>query len=460
MTRRLLASYLTLTLVVVLVLEVPLGLAFARRERDRLTSQVEHDAVVLATFAEEGLEQGSAVSGTVFQRYARQTGGRVVVVREDGIAVVDTDPPAPGVRSFAGRPEIATALTGRTAAGSRHSSTLGSDLLYVAVPVASSGVVHGAVRLTYPTSAVDRRIHRYWWALTGLGVTSLVAAAILGEALSRSVTRPLRRLKEATTAFGMGDLAVRARLDSGPNEVREVAATFDDMADRLAELLVAQDAFVADASHQLRTPLAALRLRLENLGATADQFEAGEVDAALAEVSRLSRVIDGLLALARAERATGEPPAERLDLLALAAARAEAWAPLAEERAIEISCTGAPAEVAATPDRVAQVVDNLLANALDASPDGSVIRLVVQRTGAGAELLITDQGSGMSDQERAQAFDRFWRGADAASDGFGGSGLGLPIARTLARADGGDVELEDARGGGVVARLRLRAPAR
>ena len=140
MSRRLVLTYLTLTLFVVLILEVPLAISIADRERERLTTQVERDAVVLGSFAEDALDQGGVLDARPLVSYARRTEGRVVLTDADGVALVDTDRDAEDARrSFATRPELVDALAGRVATGTRRSETLGTRLLYVAVPVASGG---------------------------------------------------------------------------------------------------------------------------------------------------------------------------------------------------------------------------------------------------------------------------------------------------------------------------------
>ncbi len=461
MTRRLLLGYLSLTVLVLLVLEVPLGIAYARRQIDELTFDVERDAVALASLAEDDLEGTQDIDlQAVADTYDARTGGRVVIVDEDGTAVADSDPLREGERSFASRPEIATALDGEVASGTRYSESLGENFLYVAVPVASGGEVHGAVRITYPTSTVDERVRRNWYRLGLVAVVTLAAATVVGIVFARSVTRPLRRLQDTATRLGHGDLEARTPTDAGPPEVRSLAVAFNDTAARLEELVTAQEAFVADASHQLRTPLTAIRLQLENVREEVGPDEAEEVDAALGEVGRLSRLVDGLLALARADRTSTTVTAEPLDLRAVLDERSEVWSPVASEQGVAIAVEGPPGVVAqATPDHLAGILDNLLANALDVSRSGGTVTLSCRSGPGGVEAHVVDEGPGMSEDERARAFDRFWT-TPSSGPRLGGSGLGLPIARRLARLDGGDLELREAPGGGIDAVVRLPAPTR
>ncbi len=194
--------------------------------------------------------------------------------------------------------------------------------------------------------------------------------------LARSVTRPLHALEQAAGEAGGGDLSVRAP-EAGPPEVRSLAVSFNEMVRRLEELVGAQEVFVADASHQLRTPLTALRLRLEN----------GDVEGALPEVERLSRLVDGLLALARAEAA----PAEPVELAAAVADRLDAFAPLAEERGVHLESRVAGRALVG-PDRLGQALDNLFANALAVAPAGSAVTV----SGGPEALHVEDHGPGMT----------------------------------------------------------------
>jgi len=439
---RLLASYLALTIVVLVALEVPLAIVNARTEQRDLTAKVERDAYAAASLAEDTLQAGVHTRSAALQRiataYRARTGGRIVIVDSRGRSIADSHPTTPGEHLFLSRPEVAAALAGKTVAGTRSSETLGHRLLYVAVPVASSGHVFGAVRITYPTSTLDSRVRRYRTALVLVGAVVLAAAAAVGILLARSFSLPLRRLERVTEQVGGGELDVRAREDDGPPEVRRLAAEWNRTTAKLTELIAAQEQFVADASHELRTPLTALRLRLEN----------GETERALVEADRLARLVDELLALARVDVAP--PPAGAVDLDDVVAERVELWNPLATERSLRLESERQGAVVRAGGARIEQVLDNLLANAIDASPAGSRILIAARDR----ELHVVDEGPGLTPEQRRRAFDRFWRAARSP-----GSGLGLAIAKRLVELDGGEIRLEQAPGGGVEAVVRYERVA-
>jgi signal transduction histidine kinase len=449
--RRLLLSHLAITLLVLLVLELPLGLFFADRERERLASAVERDATVLASIYEDALETGTPIDVRAAREYAAATGARVVVVDADAISLIDTEAPVP--RDFSTRPEIASALDGFRSVGTRASETLAEDLLYVAVPSASGGVVHGAVRLTLPTSEVDRRIQRFWMSLVAVGAVVLLAVTAISWTISRSVVRPVRALTDAAERLAAGDLRARIDVGDAPRELAQLAGSFNGMADRLESLLGAQQAFVADASHQLRTPLTSLRLQLENAEAeTADDRTRQDLRTAIGEVDRMTELVGQLLALARAEGR--RVPSVPIDVTALAAERLELWEAVAGERGVGLILDAPGATpAAAAPGTVEQILDNLLDNAVGHAPPGSAVRIEVRVDGTGTVLRVVDHGTGMDAADKARAFERFWRGAADRA----GTGLGLPIVRTLAEQSGGTASLEDTPGGGLTVVVRFPA---
>ena len=343
-------------------------------------------------------------------------------------------PPAPRSRP--------TPSKGPWPAARGRSDTLDTTLLYVAVPAASGGAVHGAVRLSYPTSEVDERVRETWLTLGAVALVSLTAAVVIGAVLARSVARPLRRLQRAATRLGGGDLTARAPGDAGPPEVRSLATAFNDTADRLEALVKAQDEFVADASHQLRTPLAALRLRLENLEPAVPEPDREDVECRARRGGRACRGSSTACWPWPAPTA-GAPrrPLRRSRFGRCSTSGTSVWAPVAAEQTvgIEVSCPD-DLEVVATPDRLSQVLDNLLANAIEVSPAGARSTSRAVPSGDRAVLHLIDEGPGMAPEQRERAFDRFWRGETV------GRGSGLGSGHRAEAGAGGRRRGEPARG--------------
>jgi len=464
MKRRLLFSYLSITAFVLLVLEIPLGVSYANSVERRLTSDLQHDAFSLAIRSQQKLSpsatadaEGVPALQALANRYYDSAGGRVVIVDKRGRSVADSDAASPIGSDFSSRPEIQRALTGAEVSGTRSSRTLGADLLFVALPVGSANGIQGVVRITYPASIVDDQIRHIWLLLAATGGVVLGIVFLVSLLLARSMTKPLNDLEEAAGTLGAGDLSVRAEVPKGPAEFTVLAESFNSTAARLEQLVGAQRAFIADASHQLRTPLAAMRLRLENLEADVHGAAAEDLDGALAEVARLSRLVDGLLVLARAEQSESTPMPIAVE--EVIDGRCDAWDAFAAEKHVHIDAavTGSPA-ARATPGRLEQVVDNLLNNALEVAPEGSAVRVAAREEGDWVELRVSDEGPGMTAEERARAFDRFWQSAPARREGRpnGHFGLGLSIVRELVRGDGGDVALELSDAGGLEVVVRMK----
>lgn len=462
MARRLLLTYLTLTALTLAVVLVPLGRIFADREHDRLTFDIERDAQVVASLVEDSLEAGVTPSiDSTLSGYGDE-GGRIIVVDRRGISVADSEDPSAAPRDYSTRPEVSAALDGARTSGTRASETLGTGLVYVAIPVASGGTVHGAVRITYPTSTLDARVRSTWLRLGALSVVVLVIVAAVGLAFAKGVTRPVRRLQEASSRLAAGDLTVRVDADDGPPELRGLAATFNTTAVQLGQLIGSQQRFVADASHQLRTPLTALRLRLETLAPFVADPARPKLEAAVAETNRLARLVHSLLVLARSD---GTPiVTEPVDLTAAVQDRADAWGPVAADQRVELlhACPEG-VWVEAVHGAIEQILDNLVSNALDAAPEATTVAVRVTLGDDTAEIHVSDQGPGMAPEVRARAFERFWRPprepGGSVSDGFG---LGLAIVDQLARNCGGTARLEPAPQGvglDAIVTLPLAAPA-
>ncbi|HWW54685.1 MAG TPA: HAMP domain-containing sensor histidine kinase [Acidimicrobiales bacterium] len=439
MTRRLLLSYLSLTALVLLLLEVPLGVLYSHHERDALLGVARRDATALAVLAGEGLERPDTTDITALaNQYRTQIGAEVAIYNSSGHPVVALDPGEPEEHA----PDVSAPLARALAGGSGTATRSDEDgpQLVAAVPVRPGAQLLGAVVVAVPAASTYSRIHLAWAGLAASAAALLALAALVGLLLARSLSAPVVGLQRTARRLGAGELDARAPTD-GPREIAGLAGEFNDMADRLAELVSAQRRFVADASHQLRTPLTALRLTLENMAAVAGPEQAAGFEAAESELARLARLIDGLLTLSRAEGRRWER--EAVDVMEVVGDRRDVWLPLAEERAVSIAVDGSAARrrVLAVPGHLEQVLDNLLSNALEVSPEGSTITVSVEDTSIdGTRALavhVRDEGPGLAEPERAHAFDRFWRGQERER----GSGLGLAIVAQLVEANGGWVAL-------------------
>jgi signal transduction histidine kinase len=373
------------------------------------------------------------------------------VVGERGRLLVDSESTVPAGTSYASRPEIAAALRGEATQGERHSDSLDQDLLFTAVPVVSEGRREGAVRVTQSVDAVNGEVRSDVLALIGVAAVVLLLGLGLAWLLAGSLARPLRGLAATARRVAGGDLDARAR-EEGSSEQREVAAAFNDMTGQLARALRSQREFVANASHQLRTPLTGLRLRLEaaSLKATDEDVER-ELVAAERETVRLARLLTELLTLAR-ERERPEP--EQVSLAEVAHAAHGRWEGPAETggRVLVAGGDGEPV-VAATEADLAVVVDNLVENALNYSPIASTVTIEWGVDRESAWLAVLDQGPGISPDERERVFERFFRGES--SRDADGTGLGLSVVQALAERWGGSVRLLDRPEGGTRCEVRL-----
>jgi signal transduction histidine kinase len=280
---------------------------------------------------------------------------------------------------------------------------------------------------------------------------------LVSVVLARSLVRPLAEMERGAIDLGRGSLSTRVPVPAGPHELRTLARSFNTTASQLEQLVGAQQAFVADASHQLRTPLAALRLRLENLEGDVAPPGQEDLEGALEEVQRLSVLVDGLLLLARAEQHGTAP--EAIDVAAVVESRREAWLDLAEERGVRIDARASAATALVTRGRLEQVLDNLLNNALGVAPPGSAVRITASTVDDHVEIRVADAGPGMSEAQRARAFDRFWRADTPPEERGEGFGLGLSIVQQLVTADGGEVHLGTGPDGGLEVTMDVpRAP--
>ncbi len=451
---RLLAAFAYVLLLAIVALEVPLALNLSRRVDAEIKSEASSGAQLVADSASGRLDRAPELQ-RLLRTAARDLGGRVIVTDRAGRLVADSAGTGLRRSDYATRPEIAAALGGHPAQGTRHSDSLGEDLLFTAVPLVREGRAVGAVRVTQSVAEVQDEVRNDIVALVGIGGAVLVLGLGVAWFLAGSIARPLRGLAHTAHRIAAGDLEQRAAQE-GSKEQREVAGAFNDMTGRLAQAVVSQRDFVANASHQLRTPLTGLRLRLETAALKSrDPQVARELEAAERETERLASLLSGLLALAR-ER-TRPALALPLPLRPELAAAVERWEGPAALRDQRLDVQQDPVvTVRAAREDVAIVLDNLIENAIAYSPAGSRIEVEARVGGGLACIAVSDSGPGLRTGEERRAFERFFRGSAAGSH-TGGSGLGLAIVRALAARWGGSASIANRAQGGARAEVWLPA---
>ena len=454
--RLLLAAAYVLT-VVAIGLEVPLALTVSKEKIRFEEQKVLATASLLAArindeVARAGIDPNAgdpvrAGIARLVDLTARRTNIRYVVVDAGGRILADSAREATVGEQYAtpARPEFAKVFGqfgGDISVDERHSDSLGEDLLIVAVPVVHFREAIGAVRATEPLGAVQASVRRTWFGFGVAGVVAILVGMAATWLLANTLVRPVRRLEEAAVKLGGGDLGARAEPE-GPVEFATLATSFNQMAAALAANIIAQKDFLANASHQLRTPLTGLRLRLEAIQQQGG-FAAEQAKKAEGEVDRLAALVADLLELAKA--ASTESTGTAVDLATCGRDAVGRWAGTAKSQDKRLAMADAgTASVWADPADLNHVLDNLVENAIRYTPPGSEISVSAGVRDGGSFLRVEDTGPGVPEAERDRIFERFYRGATGRQAGTG-TGLGLAIVRELVRRWGGDVRLVEGPG--------------
>lgn len=283
--------------------------------------------------------------------------------------------------------------------------------------------------------------HAMQQSLVASTVTAAMTALVVGLAVAARIARPLARLSRAAGRVANGSYAERVPTDE-PGEIRDLAISFNHMAQSLEATERRRLQLVGDVAHELRTPLATLDGYLEGL-------EDGVIDAGVptwrllrSETARLNRMVSDLAELWRAEAHQLVLRPEPVDLRALSQAMIDRFEPQAAARGVRLSAAGDDVRALADADRLAQIVANYLSNAIRHSPAGSTVSVESSRVGGRARLSVRDHGPGLAPDQVEAVFERFYRVDPARSRAAGGSGIGLAIVRALADAMGGEAWAE------------------
>jgi signal transduction histidine kinase len=360
------------------------------------------------------------------------------------------------------RPEIAQARLGQPATAIRRVDVAGGRrVLYAAAPVLSGdGSVLQIVYLATPLpdtqwSALPVAVR---WQLGAVILAAILLASTAGVLLARRIARPLENLASAAHAVAAGDLGQTVPGESGIPELAMLGQAFNNMTASLRQADQAKTAFISDVNHELRTPLTVIKGTIETLqdGALDDLAGRGPLLASMdRETERLIALVNDLLVLTRADAGALNLQLRRLDLGELARSRCEHLERAASQRQVRLCTVTDPQPagqdvytVLADADRIAQVVDNLLDNAIRYSPPGGEVTVTLAREADQVACRVADTGPGIPARHLPFIFDRFYRADQARGRGEGGSGLGLSIVRGLVLAHGGRTAASSVEGQG------------
>jgi signal transduction histidine kinase len=351
------------------------------------------------------------------------------------------------------RPEIQSALKGTPATAVRRvTSADNRRVLYAAAPVfADDGSITGIAYLATPLPPARLPVNIIWQLIGAVVIAALLAGGA-GTFLSRRIARPLENFVEAAGAVADGDLSQNVPVDNDIHELHTLGTAFNNMTANLRQSERAKNAFVADVTHELRTPLTVINGTIETLedGAIDDLEGRGPLLTSMqAETKRLIRLVNDLLVLTRADAGALNLNLANVDLAELARARCEGLSALAEPCQVTLKVDAREqAKVRGDADRIIQVLDNLLDNAIRHAPDESDVTVTIQREGNEMRCTVSDQGDGISAEHLPFIFERFYRAEPSRTRHTGGSGLGLAIVRSLVLAQGGRIEVVSPEGQG------------
>lgn len=455
MRARLFLLLLTLLACVIAALQVPLAFSYAVSEQQTVFIDRLNDTDRFASIAQDGLqpEDVEALQQEA-RRYDQVYGIPVAVLNSEGHVVVASRTGL-NLETTEIKSRIQDARSGRRAEEPLVQWPWDDRPLVVAEPFGSGGEVAGVVVTMSPTGRFRGQVWRAWTVLALGGLLALVVFAAVAAVLSRWVLRPVESLDAAAHALAEGGIDTRVPESAGPPELRRLARSFNEMARTVHSSLEQQRAFVAEASHQMRNPLTALLLRLGNLGEELPPEADREYKEVRREGERLQRVLEELLALARAEKHLGAVQAQ--DVGPLVDDRLGAWRPSADARELILIREGEAAATAVVDaESVSRVLDEVLDNAVKYASPGGQVTAAVRVTEDAVRISVADDGEGLPADELPRVTDRFWRSPRHSN--VLGSGLGMAIVATLLETFGAKLEVAAAEPHGLVVTLVLPRP--
>ena len=450
---------------------------YLANQRENLLAQARLTAAAISgsaipAYPAELYSQTTNVTPGIHTRLLDEGGAVVIGVPfpagEDPVQVPPwEDPGFIPVEVLLQRMEIQSALAGEASTAVRRIPSLDDKrVLYAAAPVlGENGDVISLVYLATPLPSQGLPANLTYQLIAVVSAAGLLAG-IAGIFLARRIAKPLENLDRAAAAVSAGDLDQQVPVDKGITELENLGQRFNEMTKSIRHSDQAKNTFIADVSHELRTPLTVIKGTVETLedGAIDDLPNRGNLlNGMHKETNRLIRLVNDLLTLTRADASALKLDLQSLDLEKLVRSRSLLFEPLAASREIMIKITKSGTDdlsrlwVAGDQDRLAQVVDNLLDNAIRHSAEGSAILVNLDHQGETVLCSVVDQGEGITAEHLPFIFERFYRADPSRERSSGGSGLGLAISRSLVTAMGGDIWAESLVGQGTSIHFNLPA---
>jgi len=431
-------------LVLALVL-VALGAFVVTRLRSDQTSELDRGlrsaaGQIALGYGNEGVPEFRDVTATVLPGPRGHGSGAQIVQRSGRVLYATGDPVTHA--TLVDRQTLADALRGDRVVISRRVGPTHEHLRLIAMPAQFRGAREVLV-VAESLRAIDSSVHKVLVLLIVGGIAALALLAAGGWWIARKALEPVERMTTRADRIGMADLSQRIAVPRAEDEVGHLARTLNAMLDRLEEGVHAREQLVADASHELRAPLAAMRselevsLRQDELGSHARAVLASARD----EVIRMSRIVNNLLTLARVDAGRLELLVSPQDLSDIAERTAHAHRAAAEAADVSVVVEGSADPVGVDAERLEQVLGNLVDNAIRFSRAGGQVTVAIWQNERASGVTVSDDGPGVPGEARDRVFDRFSREDDARGRG-GGAGLGLAIAREIVTAHGGRIWVE------------------
>ncbi len=399
--------------------------------------------------------------GYLQQRIIQITQGidsRITIIAKDGRVLADSQQDPVTMDNHRDRPELQQAAETGLGVVTRFSDTLSKSMRYMAIPIDDANHQYGFIRVALPLSQIDQRLNRLRNIVIVSASLTAVIALLLGFWIARSFAVPLNRMKNMAQLFSEGDYKHRLVIDR-QDEMGELAKTLNLFAETAEQRETTRRDFIANASHELKTPVTAIQAITETLLEDASMDEETRqhfLQKVNGQSIRLSQLISDLLALSRLE-SSGTESFENIDLKEIIKDSYNVMQPFAKEKALSLSvqCSETNVIISGDEKSLNQLLINLLDNAIKYTPEGGKVTVLLTTNHEQAIIEIQDNGIGIEPAEQQRIFERFYRVDKARSKTLGGTGLGLSIVKHIVIKHQGHIVLESVSGQGSLFRITL-----